>query len=236
MSVLLELQNVSAAYGAVKALHEVSLKVEPAQVVTLIGANGAGKSTCLKVITGLLPASQGQVLWQGRDLAGMPAHKRVGQGMAMSPEGRQVFPRMTVRENLEMGAYTRRDAEVDADLQKVFELFPILKERIAQPAGTLSGGEQQMLAIGRALMSKPKLLILDEPSLGLAPLIVKQIFSIIREIRTLGLAVLLVEQNARQALQVADYAYVFEVGRAVLSGPAQELSTNPEVQKAYLGL
>lgn len=236
MSVLLELQNVSAAYGAVKALHEVSLKVEPAQVVTLIGANGAGKSTCLKVITGLLPASQGQVLWQGRDLAGLPAHKRVGEGMAMSPEGRQVFPRMSVRENLEMGAYTRRDAEVDADLQKVFELFPILKERIAQPAGTLSGGEQQMLAIGRALMSKPKLLILDEPSLGLAPLIVKQIFSIIREIRTLGLAVLLVEQNARQALQVADYAYVFEVGRAVLSGPAQELSTNPEVQKAYLGL
>ena len=236
MSALLELQNVSAAYGAVKALHEVSLKVEPAQVVTLIGANGAGKSTCLKVITGLLPASQGQVLWQGRDLAGLPAHKRVSEGMAMAPEGRQVFPRMSVRENLEMGAYTRRDAEVDSDLKKVFELFPILKERIAQPAGTLSGGEQQMLAIGRALMSKPKLLILDEPSLGLAPLIVKQIFAIIREIRTLGLAVLLVEQNARQALQVADYAYVFEVGRAVLSGPAQELSTNPEVQKAYLGL
>ena len=236
MSALLELQNVSAAYGAVKALHEVSLKVEPAQVVTLIGANGAGKSTCLKVITGLLPASQGQVLWQGRDLAGLPAHKRVSEGMAMAPEGRQVFPRMSVRETLEMGAYTRRDAEVDSDLKKVFELFPILKERIAQPAGTLSGGEQQMLAIGRALMSKPKLLILDEPSLGLAPLIVKQIFAIIREIRTLGLAVLLVEQNARQALQVADYAYVFEVGRAVLSGPAQELSTNPEVQKAYLGL
>jgi len=236
MSSLLELQNVSAAYGAVKALHEVNLKVEPAQVVTLIGANGAGKSTCLKVITGLLPASQGQVLWQGRDLAAVPAHKRVGEGMAMSPEGRQVFPRMTVRENLEMGAYTRKDAEVSKDLDKVFELFPILKERIAQPAGTLSGGEQQMLAIGRALMSKPKLLILDEPSLGLAPLIVKQIFSIIRQIRTLGLAVLLVEQNARQALQVADYAYVFEVGRAVLNGPAQELSTNPEVQKAYLGL
>jgi len=236
MSALLELQNVSAAYGAVKALHEVSLKVEPGQVVTLIGANGAGKSTCLKVITGLLPASQGQVLWQGRDLAALPAHKRVGEGMAMSPEGRQVFPRMSVRENLEMGAYTRRDADVETDLKKVFALFPILKERIAQPAGTLSGGEQQMLAIGRALMSKPKLLILDEPSLGLAPLIVKQIFSIIREIRTLGLAVLLVEQNARQALQVADYAYVFEVGRAVLSGPAAELSTNTEVQKAYLGL
>lgn len=235
MSALLELQGVSAAYGAVKALHEVSLRVDPGQVVTLIGANGAGKSTCLKVITGLLPASQGQVLWLGRDLAALPAHKRVGEGMAMSPEGRQVFPRMTVLENLEMGAFTRND-DIKSDLERVFQLFPILKERIAQAAGTLSGGEQQMLAIGRALMSKPKLLILDEPSLGLAPLIVKQIFSIIREIRQLGLAVLLVEQNARQALQVADFGYVFEVGRAVLSGPASELSTNPEVQKAYLGL
>jgi len=235
MSALLELQGVSAAYGAVKALHQVSLKVEPGQVVTLIGANGAGKSTCLKVITGLLPATQGQVLWQGRDLAGLPAHKRVGEGMAMSPEGRQVFGRMTVLENLEMGAFTRND-DIKPDLDRVFQLFPILKERITQAAGTLSGGEQQMLAIGRALMSKPKLLILDEPSLGLAPLIVKQIFSIIREIRQLGLAVLLVEQNARQALQVADFGYVFEVGHAVLSGPAQELSTNPEVQKAYLGL
>ena len=235
MSALLELQGVSAAYGAVKALHEVSLRVDPGQVVTLIGANGAGKSTCLKVITGLLPASQGKVLWQGRDLAALPAHKRVGEGIAMSPEGRQVFPRMTILENLEMGAFSRKD-DPFIDLERSFGMFPILKERIAQPAGTLSGGEQQMLAIGRALMSKPKLLILDEPSLGLAPLIVKQIFGIIREIRELGLAVLLVEQNARQALQVADFGYVFEVGRAVLSGPAQDLSTNPEVQKAYLGL
>ncbi|MBX3167862.1 MAG: ABC transporter ATP-binding protein [Candidatus Eremiobacteraeota bacterium] len=235
MSALLELQGVSAAYGAVKALHEVSLKVDPGQVVTLIGANGAGKSTCLKVITGLLPASQGRVLWQGRDLAALSAHLRVGEGMAMSPEGRQVFPRMTVLENLEMGAFTRKD-DIKDDLERAFHLFPILKERIAQAAGTLSGGEQQMLAIGRALMSKPRLLILDEPSLGLAPLIVKQIFAIIREIRELGLAVLLVEQNARQALQVADFGYVFEVGRAVLSGPAGELSTNPDVQKAYLGL
>ncbi|MBN9415587.1 ABC transporter ATP-binding protein [bacterium SCN 62-11] len=235
MSALLELRGVSAAYGAVKALHDVSLTVEPGQVVTLIGANGAGKSTCLKVITGLLPASQGQVLWQGRDLGAMPAHKRVGEGIAMSPEGRQVFPRMTILENLEMGAFTRND-DFKPDLERVFGLFPILKDRIAQTAGTLSGGEQQMLAIGRALMSKPRLLILDEPSLGLAPLIVKQIFSIIREIRELGLAVLLVEQNARQALQVADFGYVFEVGRAVLSGPAADLATNPEVQKAYLGL
>ena len=235
MSALLELTNVSAAYGAVKAMHEISLRVEPGQVVTLIGANGAGKSTCLKVITGLLPESAGQVLWQGRDLKGMPAHKRVAQGIAMSPEGRQVFPRMTVRENLEMGAFLRKD-DLSADYAKVFELFPVLKERQAQAAGTLSGGEQQMLAIGRALMSKPRLLILDEPSLGLAPLIVKQIFNIIREIRSLGLAVLLVEQNARQALGVADFGYVFEVGRAVLNGPAAELSSNAEVQKAYLGL
>ena len=235
MSALLELTNVSAAYGAVKAMHEISLRVEPGQVVTLIGANGAGKSTCLKVITGLLPESAGQVLWQGRDLKGMPAHKRVAQGIAMSPEGRQVFPRMTVRENLEMGAFLRKD-DLSADYAKVFELFPVLKERQAQAAGTLSGGEQQMLAIGRALMSKPRLLILDEPSLGLAPLIVKQLFNIIREIRSLGLAVLLVEQNARQALGVADFGYVFEVGRAVLNGPAAELSSNAEVQKAYLGL
>jgi branched-chain amino acid transport system ATP-binding protein len=233
---ILQLTGVSAAYGAVKALHEVSLEVNAGEVVTLIGANGAGKSTCLKVITGLLPASAGQVVWQGKDLATVPAHRRVGEGIAMSPEGRQVFPRMTVRENLEMGAYIRRDSEMEADMEKVFGLFPILKGRLHQLAGTLSGGEQQMLAIGRALMSKPRLLLLDEPSLGLAPLIVRQIFSIIQDIRALGLAVLLVEQNARQALKVADRAYVFEVGRVVLSGPACELSNNPQVQKAYLGL
>ena len=233
---ILQLEDVSASYGAVKALHDISLEVDAGEVVTLIGANGAGKSTCLKVITGLLPAQSGRVLWQGQDLSGIAAHQRVPQGIAMSPEGRQVFPRMTVRENLEMGAYTRQDADIEADLQKVFELFPILKERLLQLAGTLSGGEQQMLAIGRALMSKPRLLLLDEPSLGLAPLIVKQIFSIIRDIRKLGLAVLLVEQNARQALQVSDRGYVFEVGRIVLSGPAPELSSNADVQKAYLGL
>ena len=233
---ILQLTGISAGYGAVKALHDVSLEVDAGEVVTLIGANGAGKSTCLKVITGLLPASAGQVLWQGKDLAAVPAHRRVAEGIAMSPEGRQVFPRMTVRENLEMGAYIRSDANIDEDMVKVFQLFPILKDRLQQLAGTLSGGEQQMLAIGRALMSKPRLLLLDEPSLGLAPLIVKQIFSIIRDIRGLGLAVLLVEQNARQALKVADRAYVFEVGRVVLSGPAAELSSNADVQKAYLGL
>ncbi|MBT9583753.1 ABC transporter ATP-binding protein [bacterium] len=233
---ILQLTGISAGYGAVKALHDVSLEVDAGEVVTLIGANGAGKSTCLKVITGLLPASAGHVLWQGKELAAVPAHRRVAEGIAMSPEGRQVFPRMTVRENLEMGAYIRSDANIEEDMVKVFQLFPILKDRLQQLAGTLSGGEQQMLAIGRALMSKPRLLLLDEPSLGLAPLIVKQIFSIIRDIRGLGLAVLLVEQNARQALKVADRAYVFEVGRVVLSGPAAELSSNADVQKAYLGL
>lgn len=233
---ILQLTGVSASYGAVRALHDVSLQVGEGEVVTLIGANGAGKSTCLKVITGLLPAQSGEILWKGQNLQALAAHQRVSRGLAMAPEGRQVFPRMTVLENLEMGAYTRSDAEVGSDLEKVYSLFPILKSRLHQAAGTLSGGEQQMLAIGRALMSRPQLLLLDEPSLGLAPLIVKQIFGIIREIRGLGLAVLLVEQNARQALQVADRGYVFEVGRVVLSGAASELAENAEVQKAYLGL
>jgi branched-chain amino acid transport system ATP-binding protein len=233
---LLRLENVSAAYGAVRALQDVSLEVGPNEVVTLIGANGAGKSTCLKVITGLLFPTAGKVWLEQRDISVVPAHARVSQGLAMAPEGRQVFPRMTVEENLQMGAYARKDAGIAEDLDKVFTLFPKLKERVKQLAGTLSGGEQQMLAIGRALMSRPRLLLLDEPSLGLAPLIVKQIFEIIGDIRNMGLAVLLVEQNARQALGVADRGYVFEVGKIVLSGPASELANNPEVQKAYLGL
>lgn len=233
---LLELRSVSAAYGAVPALRSVSLCVEEGEVVTLIGANGAGKSTCLKVITGLLAPKEGELLWRGQDLSRIPAHDRVPLGLAMAPEGRQVFARMTVRENLEMGAYRRRDRQVEADFEKVFGLFPRLRERLAQKAGTLSGGEQQMLAIGRALMSRPSLLLLDEPSLGLAPLLVKQIFEILVQIRSLGLAVLLVEQNARQALQVADRAYVFEVGKVTLAGSAQELARDPSVQQAYLGL
>jgi len=236
MSELLRLEGVSASYGAVKALHEVSLEVCQGEVVTLIGANGAGKSTCLKVITGLLPARQGRVLWKGEDLQNVPSHSRVPLGIAMSPEGRQVFPRMSVLENLEMGAYTRKDAEVAQDLERAFGLFPRLKDRLKQLAGTLSGGEQQMLAIARALMSRPQLLLLDEPSLGLAPLIVRQIFEIVGQIRSMGLAVLLVEQNARQALQVADRAYVFEVGRVSLSGLASDLARDPAVQNAYLGL
>lgn len=237
MSTLLQLDGISAAYGAVQALHEVSLEVGEGEVVTLIGANGAGKSTCLKVITGLLPASRGVVRWSGQDINSVPAHRRVPLGLSMAPEGRQVFSRMSVRENLEMGAYTQRDAkQIADDLERVLVMFPRVRERLTQQAGTLSGGEQQMLAIARALMSRPRLLILDEPSLGLAPLIVRQIFDIIREIRSTGLAVLLVEQNARQALQVADRAYVFEVGRVTLSGVASDLADNPEVRKAYLGL
>lgn len=233
---LLRLENVSAAYGAVRALQDVSIEVGPNEVVTLIGANGAGKSTCLKVITGLLLPTAGKVWLDQKDITVVAAHSRVSQGLAMAPEGRQVFPRMTVEENLQMGAYARKDAGVAEDLDKVFTLFPKLQERLKQLAGTLSGGEQQMLAIGRALMSRPRLLLLDEPSLGLAPLIVKQIFQIVGDIRKMGLAVLLVEQNARQALGVADRGYVFEVGKVVLSGPAAELANNPEVQKAYLGL
>ncbi len=234
---MLQLTDVCAGYGAIEVLHKVSLEVGPSEVVTLIGANGAGKSTCLKVITGLLPLRQGQLTWKGQDLSRLPAHQRVPLGLAMSPEGRQVFARMTVAENLEMGAFTRASGTaVEADRERVLTLFPRLKERLKQQAGTLSGGEQQMLAIGRALMSSPQLLILDEPSLGLAPLLVKQIFEIVGQIRSQGTSVLLVEQNARQALAVADRGYVFEVGRIVLSGPASELANNPEVQKAYLGL
>lgn len=231
---MLRVEEVSAAYGAVRALHGVSLTVDAGEVVTLIGANGAGKSTCLKVVTGLLPALQGRVLWDGDDLARVPAHARVGRGLAMSPEGRQVFSRMTVLENLHMGAYSRK-AEA-SDYERAYRLFPRLKEREAQLAGTLSGGEQQMLAIARALMSRPRLLILDEPSLGLAPLVVRQIFDIVRTLQREGLGVLLVEQNARQALAVADRGYVFETGRVVLSGPASELAGNAAVQTAYLGL
>lgn len=233
---MLKLHDVSAGYGAIEALHGIHLEVQEGEVVTLLGANGAGKSTCLKVITGLLAARRGVVEWRGQNLSGTPAHARVPLGIAMSPEGRQVFPRMTVLENLEMGGYIHSGQDQSADLERVFQLFPKLKDRLGQLAGTLSGGEQQMLAIGRALMSRPRLLLLDEPSLGLAPLVVQQIFAIIREIRSLGLGVLLVEQNARQALQVADRGYVFEVGRVALSGQAAELSDNPEVQKAYLGL
>jgi branched-chain amino acid transport system ATP-binding protein len=233
---MLKLTGVSAAYGKIRALHSVSLEVPDGQIVTLLGANGAGKSSTLKVITGLLHASEGEVTFDGHDLTRARAEAIVPLGISMSPEGRQIFTQLTVAENLRMGAYTRKDAAgVKKDLDWVLSLFPRLQERYSQAAGTLSGGEQQMLAIGRALMARPKLLLLDEPSLGLAPLLVREIFATIRQVNAEGTAVLLVEQNANLALQVAHHAYILETGRLVLSGPAAEIRQNPEVKKVYLG-
>ena len=232
---LLEVKGIESFYGNIQALHGISLELFQGEVVTLLGANGAGKTTTLRTITGLIKPRSGDVQFKGRSIVKDSAHTLVGQGLAMSPEGRQVFPRMTVLENLEMGAFSC--ASVDqAQLDKVFGLFPRLKERLAQQAGTLSGGEQQMLAIARALMSKPQLLLLDEPSLGLAPLVVQQIFRIIKEINEQGVSVLLVEQNAYQALKVAHRAYVLETGRITLQGSAAELANDPKVREAYLGL
>lgn len=233
---LLEVSDLNVYYGAIHALKGVSLTVDAGEIVTLIGANGAGKSTTLKSISGLLKCKSGSISFSGSDITAVPAHKIVGLGVSQVPEGRRVFANLTVRENLEMGAYRRSDKiGITKDMQKVFELFPRLEERHKQLAGTLSGGEQQMLAIGRGLMSQPKLMLLDEPSMGLAPLLVKEIFGIIREINKLGTTILLVEQNAHMALSVANRAYVLETGTIVLSGPAKELAEDPEVKKAYLG-
>ncbi|MFB5083712.1 ABC transporter ATP-binding protein [Symbiobacterium thermophilum] len=233
---MLELQGVSAAYGKIRALSDLTLTVPDGQIVTLLGANGAGKSSTLKVVTGLLRPAAGRVLFDGHDLARMAPETIVPLGISMVPEGRQVFAHLTVAENLRMGAYARKDAAgVRRDLEWVLALFPRLKERYGQEAGTLSGGEQQMLAIARALMARPKLLLLDEPSLGLAPLVVREIFATIRQVNAEGMSVLLVEQNANLALQVAHHAYILETGRLVLSGPAGELRRHPEVKRAYLG-
>ena len=233
---LLELDTVHAGYGAIEVLKGVSLHVDEGEIVTLIGANGAGKTTTLMTICGVLQPSRGRVRFMGRDLARLPAHRIVELGIAQSPEGRKIFPRLSVLENLEMGAFTRRDPDgVRKDIDRVFELFPILAERRGQPGGTLSGGEQQMLAVGRAMMTRPKLLVLDEPSLGLAPLIVKKIFDVIAELNREGVTVLLVEQNARMALELANRAYVVEGGRIVLSGTGDELLGNDQVRQAYLG-
>ena len=232
---LLEVKNIDCFYGNIQALHGVSLRLEEGEVLTLLGANGAGKTTTLRAITGLCRPRSGEILFRGQPIHKTPAHELVAQGLAMSPEGRQVFPRMTVMENLEMGAFVHKTVDAD-QLERVLVLFPRLRERLKQAAGTLSGGEQQMLAIGRALMSKPKLLLLDEPSLGLAPLIVQQIFRIIAEIHEQGVSVLLVEQNAFQALKVGQRAYVLETGKVTLEGPAAELAENPKVREAYLGL
>ena len=233
---LLELKNVEAAYGNIKALKGINLSVPEGKIVTLIGANGAGKSTTMKTIMGIMKPIAGDVLFKGESIAGMKTHNIVKKGVVLVPEGRQILQNMSVRENLEMGAYQRKDPEgIKEDLSKVFERFPRLCERQNQFGGTLSGGEQQMLAIGRAVMAKPEVMLLDEPSMGLAPLVVQQIFDVIKDINKMGTTVLLVEQNARKALQIADYAYVMETGRIVMEGPAQEVANNPDVMAAYLG-
>jgi branched-chain amino acid transport system ATP-binding protein len=232
---LLEIKDIHVHYGKIAALRGVSVDVEQGEIVTLIGANGAGKSTTLKTISGLRPLTSGRIVFDGRDISRVPGHKRVLAGIAQAPEGRGIFPGMTVTENLLMGAYAR-SGELTKDLNEVFELFPRLAERRHQAGGTMSGGEQQMLAIGRALMTQPKVLLLDEPSMGLAPMLVVQIFSIIEEINRRGTTVLLVEQNAQQALQVAHRAYVLETGRIVKTAEAGALLDDPEVRAAYLGV
>ncbi len=234
MTVLLELEDVHVKYGAVEALKGISMTVEEGEVVTLLGANGAGKTTTLRTISGLLRPVSGEVRFQGRALSGLPAHRIVGIGIGHVPEGRRVFPQMSVRENLEMGAYQHKGGSKDI-MARVFELFPVLAERRNQNGGTLSGGEQQMLAIGRAMMSRPTLLLLDEPSMGLAPLIVAKIFQIIQEVNRLGTTVLLVEQNAAQALRLASRGYVLETGSIVMADQASVLLSDDRVRKAYLG-
>jgi branched-chain amino acid transport system ATP-binding protein len=232
---LLEVSDLHTRYGAIEALRGISLTVEEGEVVTLIGANGAGKSTTLRSISGLTPASKGTITFDGVEISRMPAHEIVVRGIALAPEGRHCFARMTVRENLDLGAFRRRGPEIDEDLERVYSLFPRLKERERQKAGTMSGGEQQMLAIGRALMARPKLLMLDEPSMGIAPILVQRIYETIAEINRAGVAILLVEQNANYALEVARRGYVLETGRVALSNASAELRDDPEVQKAYLG-
>ncbi|MEV4844867.1 ABC transporter ATP-binding protein [Micromonospora matsumotoense] len=235
---LLELDNVSVSYGRIEALHGISLTVTEGEVVALIGANGAGKTTTMRAISGIRTLSQGRISFNGEDISKLRADLRVVRGLCQSPEGRQIFPGMTVMENLDMGAYTRRDsAGIAADLDRVLTLFPRLAERRKQAGGTLSGGEQQMLAVGRALMSRPKLLLLDEPSMGLAPMVIRQIFDIITEInQQQGITILLVEQNAQQALSRAHRGYVLETGRIVKEGSGQDLLTDPAVKEAYLGV
>lgn len=235
-SMMLEVENLSVFYGVIPAVRELSFSVDEGEIIALIGANGAGKTTTLHTITGLIPARMGHVMFHGTDLTKVPAHKIVEMGMAHVPEGRRIFQELTVLENLQLGAYTRKNTkEIEETLKKVYARFPRLEERKSQIAGTLSGGEQQMLAIGRALMSHPKIILMDEPSMGLSPLYVNEIFDIIQEINKGGTTVLLVEQNAKKALSVANRAYVLETGKIVLSGDAKELMNNDSVKKAYLG-
>ncbi len=235
MSKLLSVENLHVYYGSIHAIKGISFEVNEGEIVTLIGANGAGKSTTLNTVAGLLKPRSGSILLNEESIAGVPADKIISKGMALCPEGRRIFLQMTVKENLEMGAFTRPASEMDASIEGVYQRFPRLKERYKQIAGTLSGGEQQMLAMGRALMSKPKLLMLDEPSMGLAPILVEQIFDIIKELHQAGTTILLVEQNAQMALSIADRAYVLETGNIVKEGPAQELLNDDSVKDAYLG-
>ncbi|MGI6189424.1 MAG: ABC transporter ATP-binding protein [Clostridiales bacterium] len=233
---MLEINNLNVHFGVIHALKGISLTVNDGEIVTLIGANGAGKTTTLRTISGLKKPTSGDIILNGENITGMSAQQRVNKGISHAPEGRRVFPAMTVLENLEMGAYLRKDKpEIARDLKMVYDLFPVLSDRQKQPAGTLSGGEQQMLAIGRALMSRPKILLLDEPSMGLAPLLVQEIFNIIRGVNKAGTTVLLVEQNAMMALQIAHRAYVMETGSIVLHGTGEELLQSDQVKKAYLG-
>jgi len=232
---LLEVRDIRTRYGSIEALKGISLTVDAGEVVTLIGSNGAGKSTTLRSISGLTPARTGTITFAGEEITHVPAHEIVGHGIALAPEGRHCFSRMTVRENLELGAHQRRGPGIAEDFKRVYELFPLLKERDRQKAGTMSGGEQQMLAIGRALMARPKLLMLDEPSLGIAPFLVQRIYQTIAEINSSGVAILLVEQNANYALDAASRGYVLETGRIVLANDSASLRNDPEVQRAYLG-
>ena len=231
---MLKVENINVYYGNIHAIKDISFEVNDGEIVALIGANGAGKSTSLKTVSGLLPSRTGSISFLGSPIDRVPAHKRVAMGLSQVPEGRRIFLQMTVLENLQMGAFTSK-ADTKADLEKVFEQFPRLQERKTQSAGTLSGGEQQMLAMGRALMSRPKLLMLDEPSMGLAPILVEQIFDIIKELHKAGTTILLVEQNAEMALKIADRAYVLESGRITVSGTGKELAASDRIKKAYLG-
>ena len=235
MSTILKVDDINVYYGSIHAIKSISFEVNEGEIVTLIGANGAGKSTTLNTISGLLRSKTGHIEFMGEPLNHVPSHKVVSKGLALVPEGRRIFLQMSVQENLDMGAFSRRGGNIDADMERVFEQFPRLKERRKQVAGTLSGGEQQMLAMGRALMSNPKLLMLDEPSMGLAPILVEQIFDIIKNLHKAGTTILLVEQNAQAALSVADRGYVLETGKIVTTGTGAELLASPAIKKAYLG-
>lgn len=232
---MLQLKGIVAGYGNITAVKSIDMEVPAGSIVTLIGANGAGKSTTMKTIMGLLKPTEGDILFEGKSIKGMSTHQVVASGISLVPEGRQILQDMSVYENLQMGAYIRNDKDIVADIKKVFARFPILDERSYQLGGTLSGGQQQMLAIGRALMARPKLLLLDEPSMGLAPLVVQDIFKTVKEINAEGTTVVLVEQNVRQALKIADYAYVLETGKIVLHGKAEDIANDPRVMEAYLG-